>query len=78
MNKYVTKLSQKKPADLKKELGRSHILVAVLAILLIISLLQGILQPLPYDVILASITSALLTIVVFISLSVSYVFLRKK
>lgn len=78
MNKYASKLALKKPAELKKELGRSHLLVALLAIVVIVLLLQGTLVPMSFDVILATITSALLAIVVFISLSVSYVFLKKK
>jgi hypothetical protein len=79
MNKYASKLALKKPAELKKELGRAHVLVALLAIVVIVLLLQGTLQPpLTFDIVLAAITSLLLTVVVFISLSVSYVFLKKK
>ena len=69
MNKYASKLALKKPAELKKELGRSHLLVALLAIVVIVLLLQGTLVPMSFDVVLATITSALLAIVVFISLA---------
>lgn len=78
MNKYALKFAQKKPAELKRELGRSHLIVALLAIVIIILLLQGTIQPLTYDIVLAAITSLLLAIVVFISLSVAYVFLKNK
>lgn len=78
MNKYALKFAQKKPAELKKELGRSHLIVALLAIVIIVLLLQGTIQPLTYDIGLTATTSVLLAIVVFISLSVSYVFLKKK
>jgi hypothetical protein len=78
MNKYVTKLSQKKPADVKRELGRSHLIVALLAIVIIVLLMQGTLVPMAYDLTLATVTSILLAIVVLISLSVSYAFLRTK
>jgi len=78
MNKYATKLSQKKPADIKRELGRAHLLISLLAIVIIVLLMQGTLIPLQFDLTLATITSVLLVIVVLISLSVSYVFLRTK
>jgi hypothetical protein len=78
MYKYAAKLSQKKIGELKKEMGRAHLIIAMLAAVLIILLLIGTAQPLTYNLILTVITSALLLVVVFISLSVAAVFLSKK
>lgn len=78
MNRYVTKLAQKKLSDIKQELGRSHLIVALLAFVIIVLLLQGAIQPMSYDLTLVTISSALLLVVIFISLSVSYAFLSKK
>jgi predicted ABC-type exoprotein transport system permease subunit len=78
MDKYSVKLSQKKPAEIKRELGRAHIIIAILATALIMLLLSGVNQPLSYDIVLATITSALLLLVIIVSLSVSVAVLTGK
>lgn len=78
MDKYSVKLSQKKPAQIKRELGRAHIIIAILATALIMLLLSGANQALSYDLVLATITSALLLLVIIFSLSVSVAVLTGK
>jgi Flp pilus assembly protein TadB len=78
MNKYFVKLSQKKPKQLQRELGRAHLLVAALAFAIIVLLLQGSMYPVSYDLVLTLITCLLLVVVVLISLLVSYTCFTKK
>lgn len=78
MNKYFTKISQKKPKEIQRELGRAHLLVALLALAIIVLLLQGSLYQVTYDLTLATITCVLLVVVILISLLVSYTMFTKK
>ena len=78
MDKYSLKLSQKKPAEIKRELGRAHIIIAILATALIMLLLSGVSRPLSYDIVLVTIASSLLLLVVIVSLSVAVAILTSK
>lgn len=78
MNKYFTKLSQKKPKEVQRELGRAHLLVALLALAIVVLLLQGSLHQVRYDLTLTVIACILLVVVIFISLLVAYTMYTKK
>lgn len=78
MNKYFKKLSQKKPKELQRELGRAHLLVAILAVAIIALLLQGSMYQVSYDPVLTLITCVLLVIVILISSLVSFACFTKK
>lgn len=68
MEKLLKKLSQQKITDVRKELARAHLIIAILSIAVVILLLQSATQPLLLNLTLSVIGSLLLVFVVLISL----------
>lgn len=68
MEKLLKKLSQQKISDVRRELARAHLIIALLCVVIVMLLLQGATRPLLLDPTLSVICSALLGFVVLISL----------
>ena len=68
MEKLLKKLSQQKVTEVRKELARAHLIIALLSVAVVMLLLQGATRPLLLDPTLSVIGSVLLGLVVLISL----------
>jgi hypothetical protein len=68
VEKLLKKLSQQKITEVRKELARAHLIIALLSVTVVMLLLQGATRPLLLDPTLSVIGSILLGIVVLISL----------
>lgn len=68
MEKLLKKLSQQKVTEVRKELARAHLIIALLSVAVVMLLLQGATRPLLLDPTLSVIGSLLLGLVVLISL----------
>jgi len=68
VEKLLKKLSQQKVTEVRKELARAHLIIALLSVAVVMLLLQGATRPLLLDPTLSVIGSLLLGLVVLISL----------
>lgn len=71
MKKLFKKLAQQKVADVRQELARAHLIIAMLSTTSIMLLVLGATQPITLDAGLSTIGVALLTIVALTSLAMS-------
>lgn len=79
MNKLFKKISEQKIADVRQELARAHLIIALLSAAVIMMIIQGATQPIALDATLSTVGIILLGIVILTSLNMSFVlFTRKK
>ncbi len=78
MNKLFKKLSKKNLNEVRVELARAHLIVALLALVVITLVTMGATQPIAFDQTLSAICVVLLSVVAIISLSTSITIYRKK
>jgi hypothetical protein len=72
MSKFFKKFSKQNARDIRRELARSHLIIALLSIAIIILLSIGAMQPITFDAILSAVCVVLLSIVAFISLCMAF------
>lgn len=78
MEKLFKKYNAKKLGDLRKELSRAHLIIALLSLVICVLLIEGSTQPVLFDPLLATISIVLLLIVGITSLVISTVAWRTK
>lgn len=71
MKKVLKRLSQQKIGDVRRELGRAHLIIALLSFITIVLLIQGTVAPIGLDRTLTAISSVLLAIVATTSLVIA-------
>jgi hypothetical protein len=72
MNTFLKKLSKQKIGEVRQELARAHLIIALLAIVVIVLLIQGTIAPIGLEPILSTISSILLSVVALVSLSITF------
>jgi hypothetical protein len=72
MKPILKKLSKQKIGEVRQELARAHVIIALLAIVVIVLLIQGSIAPIALEPTLSTISSVLLGIVALISLSITF------
>ena len=78
MASFLKKLADQKISDMRRELARAHLIVALLSAVIIFLVLQNAFLPVPVDLALAIITAVLLSIVALTSLTISLALFSKK
>jgi hypothetical protein len=78
MSKMFKKFTKQTSADIRKELARAHIIIAMLSIAIIVLLSLGAVQPVSFDQSLSAICVVLLSLVTFVSACMSYTLLKTK
>lgn len=78
MKKSFKSITKKNTKELKVELGRAHLIIALLAAAVSALLALGATQPVEFDGTLSAICVAMLSTVIIVSLSASITLLRKK
>jgi hypothetical protein len=71
MKKVLKRLSQQKISDVRRELGRAHLIIALLSFAAIVLVIQGAVAPVALDKTLSAICSLLLAIVGMTSLVIA-------
>ena len=78
MASFLKKLSDQKITNMRRELARAHLIVALLCVVIIFLVLQNAFQPVAVDLALAIITSVLLGIVSLTSITISLALFSKQ
>ncbi|MEI6850550.1 MAG: hypothetical protein WCK26_01120 [Candidatus Saccharibacteria bacterium] len=78
MKKLFKKVNKKNLQELRQELSRAHLIVALLSIAIISLLSLGATNPVSFDPTLSAVCAVLLIVVTIISLSMSINLSRKK
>lgn len=78
MASFLKKLADQKISDMRRELARAHLIVALLSAVIIFLVLQNAFLPVPVDLALAIITAVLLSVVALTSLTISLALFSKK
>ncbi len=72
MSKLFKRFNKQNTAEIRKELARAHVMIALLSMAIITLLSLGAIQPVSYDQSLSAICVVLLSIVALISLGMAY------
>jgi len=78
MKKLFKKIAKKNIKEVRAELARAHLIIAMLSIAVIALLALGATQPVTFDPTLSAICVVLLSIVAIVSLSTALNLFRKK
>jgi hypothetical protein len=78
MSKLFKKFNKKSTAEIRKELARAHLIIALLSMALIVLLSLGAIQPVTFDATLSAICVILLSLIAFISTCVSFTLFSNK
>jgi hypothetical protein len=78
MASFLKKLSDQKITNMRRELARAHLIVALLCGVIVFLVLQNAFQPVTVDLALAIITSVLLGIVGLTSMTISLALFAKQ
>ena len=78
MKKLFKKYTGKNLVEIRRELARAHLIIALLSLVAIVLLTLGSTQPVMFDGTLSAICVILLSAVAFISLCMSVTLFRKK
>lgn len=78
MSNFFNKITKKRKIDTMGELSRAHIIIALLCLSVIVLLSMGVANPITYDPTLSAICVVLLSIVAFISLSITFTLKKLK
>lgn len=78
MKKLFKKMVQQKVTEVRQELARAHLIIALLSVAVIMLIVQGITQPVLLDLTLSTISIILLGVVTLTSLSMSFALFTNK
>lgn len=73
MKKLLKKLTQKKIYEVRQELARAHLIIALLSVAVIILLVEGTVTPIAFNAHLSSVGIVLMSFVGLTSLVMSFV-----
>lgn len=78
MKKILSRFTNKNIKQMRNELARAHLIIALLSVSIISLLTMGVSQPISFDPMLSAVSVALLSIVTIISLCITISLYRKK
>lgn len=78
MEKMMKKLTKKNASEIRRELGRAHIVIALLSLAMISLLSLGATQVIKLDATLSGICVALLTVVILLSIITAITLFKNK
>lgn len=78
ISKKIKNINKMNNQEMQKELSRAHMIIALLCLSIIVLLSIGVSEPVTFEPTLSAICVVLLSIVAFISLSMTYALSKKK